>query len=281
MRTLLVRVAALQLELHEEVRLLVGASEGSPEPPHAALGWTERRLKEHYRQHIDPEVQADAAHARTDAPVPRLGDVRPAPGISRRSILDVAAVRAHGSYYVSLVLLSATNLELLKLMPWRATLYDGFPSSRLMLLSQASVLLEDIPQLMIQGSYIAVAAQDRGSLAVPVLSIIFTAGTMVHRGLSKAVSWAAGRSAKAAKRVEAVSHLNLVTSQRRNATLLGESKRSERSHTVELRRLEVEAKAKVLVETINEDAPPPACGPSEHEGEGEATTRVRWNSTAL
>ena len=272
-RSLSVRVAALQLELHEEVcacslrdlprrhsepgrchltrawplfgavpfqvRLLVGAREDAPQPPREALGWTERRLMEHYGQHIQPAAEADAAASqRHDAPNGRRLK-RPAPGISPRSILDVAAVRASGSYYVSLVLLALTNLELLALLPWRSRIYDGFPTPRLMLLSQASVLLEDVPQLIIQVGYIALVEAKPGStagrnLAVPILSIIFTVGSMVHRGLTKAVSWAHGRSLEDGNTAASVAHLNLFSSQirllgslRRRTALLGSGRRSE------------------------------------------------------
>ena len=59
----------------------------------------------------------------------------------------------HNILMALLLILSATNLDTLSLMPWDSANYGGFPTKRAALLSLVTVLLENIPQMAAQAGY--------------------------------------------------------------------------------------------------------------------------------
>ena len=69
------------------------------------------------------------------------------------SLLDHERLSARPKLYALLVLLGSTRLDMLRLLPWRAAHHAGFPSARLLLLAQASVVLEDLPQAAVHACY--------------------------------------------------------------------------------------------------------------------------------
>merc|ERR1712166_664567 len=80
-----------------------------------------------------------------------------------------------------------TNMELLRLLPWRQgpTMYDGLPDRRLMLRIWLLVMfLEDLPQFTIQVAVLLMGGSD--GLLAP-LSIAFSVSAIVWRGLRKVI----------------------------------------------------------------------------------------------
>jgi hypothetical protein len=60
--------------------------------------------------------------------------------------LDLHELGRYAMPFAGILLLANTNLNLLVLLPWRRTLYDGFPTAKIFRYSQVSVLVEDFPQ---------------------------------------------------------------------------------------------------------------------------------------
>jgi len=61
--------------------------------------------------------------------------------------------------------LAATNLELLPLLPWEETGYEGLPSKTVATVPTVTLFAEDLPQLFIQGLYL-VLSRDIGNYVV-------------------------------------------------------------------------------------------------------------------
>jgi hypothetical protein len=105
----------------------------------------------------------------------------------RSPYLDTERMKELSAFYAFILLVALTNMELLRVMPWRAnnTMHDGLPDKRLMLrIWLAVTLLEDLPQLAIQVTVLMVAGTD--SLLGP-LSIAFSVTAIVWRSLRKAI----------------------------------------------------------------------------------------------
>ena len=107
--------------------------------------------------------------------------------VLRSPLLDTERLKALSAFYALLLLVALTNMELLRLMPWRKgpTTYDGLPDKRLMLRIWLLVMcLEDVPQLAIQVAILMIA--DTGGVLAP-LSIAFSLSAIVWRGLRKVI----------------------------------------------------------------------------------------------
>jgi hypothetical protein len=101
--------------------------------------------------------------------------------------LDGLRLRELPTFYAFLMFVALSNMELLRLLPWRpgAELHDGLPDRRLMLsIWLAVILLEDIPQLAIQITVLVIGGFN--GLLAP-LSIAFSASSIVWRGLRKSI----------------------------------------------------------------------------------------------
>ena len=101
--------------------------------------------------------------------------------------LDTERLKELSAFYAFVLLIALTNMELLRLMPWRKgpTTYDGLPDKRLMLRIWLLVMcLEDLPQLAIQVTVLAIS--DTGGMLAP-LSIAFSLSAIVWRGLRKMI----------------------------------------------------------------------------------------------
>jgi hypothetical protein len=59
-------------------------------------------------------------------------------------------VQQHSNLYGILTFLSVPDIEIIKLYPWRAHTFDGFPEMRVAIVVTCIALLEDVPQLIIQ-----------------------------------------------------------------------------------------------------------------------------------
>ena len=90
----------------------------------------------------------------------------------------------HAKLFAAVLVASGANLDLLRLLPWKATKHDGFPSARVLLLSQASIVLEDVPQAALQIAYLAGPAE-AATAAVPALSLALSLISLLWRSLKK------------------------------------------------------------------------------------------------
>jgi hypothetical protein len=101
--------------------------------------------------------------------------------------LDADRLKDVSTFYAFIMLVALTNMELLRILPWRegAELFDGLPDKRLMLrIWLAVTFLEDVPQLAIQTTVLAISGT---SGVLGPLSIGFSVTAMVWRGLRKAI----------------------------------------------------------------------------------------------
>ena len=72
--------------------------------------------------------------------------------VLRSPHLDAERMKELSAFYAFVLLVALTNMELMRLLPWRKahTMYDGLPDKRLMLRVWVLVVcLEDVPQLAI------------------------------------------------------------------------------------------------------------------------------------
>jgi len=110
-----------------------------------------------------------------------------APLLPTTRLLDFEVARKYSGLYAGIILLAASNVELLKLLPWRSKAYDGYPNSRFLLAVQLAIALEDVPQLCVQVAYLASThgTVPASQLVVPVISLIFSTGSLGWRWLRK------------------------------------------------------------------------------------------------
>ena len=107
--------------------------------------------------------------------------------VLRSPHLDSERLKELSAFYAFVLLVALTNMELLRLLPWRQgpTMYDGLPDKRLMLRIWLLVMcLEDVPQLAIQVAVLTIA--DTGGVLAP-LSIAFSVSAIVWRSLRKVI----------------------------------------------------------------------------------------------
>ena len=107
--------------------------------------------------------------------------------VLRSPYLNIEQVQGLASFYAGVLLLSLTNMELLRVLPWRKgyALVDGLPDQRLMLRIWLAVMfLEDLPQLTIQ-VFVTASVGSNGLLGP--LSIAFTITSIVWRAIRKAI----------------------------------------------------------------------------------------------
>ena len=101
-----------------------------------------------------------------------------------RELIDMDTFARHPSFYGCMMVLALTNLEVLKLIPWRETKYDGFPSSRLLALTFFTTAFEDLPQAVLQVSYLI--TMGRGD-AIAIISLGFSLCSIWVRGFRKLI----------------------------------------------------------------------------------------------
>lgn len=75
------------------------------------------------------------------------------------SDFDWKALLSHSRLFAILAVLSSTDIELVKLFPWRSQIYDGFPHLWVPTALIGVTLLEDVPQLICQLTYVATVNQ--------------------------------------------------------------------------------------------------------------------------
>ena len=83
-----------------------------------------------------------------------------------RELLDTHKFSRHSSFYGCMLVLALTNLEVLKLIPWKENKYDGFPTSRLLALTFITTAIEDIPQAILQISFLVINRSKPDAIAI-------------------------------------------------------------------------------------------------------------------
>jgi len=90
---------------------------------------------------------------------------------------DTIESSCQSSLYVTILMFSSTNPELIKLFPWKNHRYDGFPEERLAVRVTQLALMEDIPQLVCQVVFIATV----DASATAVVSLVVTVIDLMWR----------------------------------------------------------------------------------------------------
>ena len=104
----------------------------------------------------------------------------------RSPCLETGKLQDLAAYYALVLLVALTNMEVLRVLPWRegTAIFDGLPDRSLMVRVWLTVmLLEDIPQFCLQLTLTLTA--NTGPLAP--LSLGFTMTAVVWRALRKAI----------------------------------------------------------------------------------------------
>jgi hypothetical protein len=104
------------------------------------------------------------------------------------SYLDGDALKENVWFYSLLFLLSWSNLDVLCLLPWKPEHreFDGFPTKRLLRLTHLTSLLEDVPQMAIQITYIT-TVEDGATSFVALASLTMSAITLLLKLVKKEV----------------------------------------------------------------------------------------------
>ena len=108
--------------------------------------------------------------------------------VLRSPHLDSERLKELSAFYAFVLVVALTNMELLRLLPWREgpIMYDGLPDKRLMLRIWLLVMcLEDVPQLAIQVTVLTMV--DTGGGVLAPLSIAFSVSAIVWRGMRKVI----------------------------------------------------------------------------------------------
>ena len=107
--------------------------------------------------------------------------------VLRSPHLDTELLQERSAYYALVLLVSLTNMEVLRALPWQkgTAIYDGLPDQKLMVKVWLIVMfLEDLPQLCIQT---VLTIKAGGGLLGP-LSLGFTLVALVWRALRSEAS---------------------------------------------------------------------------------------------
>jgi len=126
--------------------------------------------------------------------------------VLRSPHLDTDLLQERSSYYAFVLLVSLTNMEVLRALPWQkgTAIYDGLPDQKLMVKVWLIVMfLEDLPQLGIQT---ALTIKASGGLLGP-LSLGFTLVALVWRALRSEASQKAHSIDAHGGRLVATAHL--------------------------------------------------------------------------
>ena len=108
--------------------------------------------------------------------------------VLRSPHLDTERLKELSAFYAFVLVVALTNMELLRLLPWREgpAMYDGLPDKRLMQRIWLLVTcLEDVPQLAIQVTVLTMV--DTGGGVLAPLSIAFSVSAIVWRGMRKVI----------------------------------------------------------------------------------------------
>ena len=97
--------------------------------------------------------------------------------------LDKKASGQNALFYAIIVVLSATNPELIKLFPWTDHSYDGFPQKCLAVRVTILALVEDIPQLLCQVVFIATVDASPIAMASLVVTVVDLMVRVIKRTL--------------------------------------------------------------------------------------------------
>jgi len=91
-----------------------------------------------------------------------------------------------------LIIMATTNLDLLPLLPWADDSKDGVPDHKMNSLPTITILAEDLPQLLIQGSYL-ITSGDTGNVLV-LVSVSISGCSLLLRFARGAMSMVSSRA---------------------------------------------------------------------------------------
>jgi len=97
--------------------------------------------------------------------------------------LDTIASGQNALFYAIIMVLSATNPEVIKLFPWTDHSYDGFPQKWLAVRVTQLALVEDIPQLVCQVVFIATVDASPIAMASLVVTVVDLMVRVIKRTL--------------------------------------------------------------------------------------------------
>ena len=116
---------------------------------------------------------------------------RPSCGHAKHTMIDNELWRRRPLFHIIVSVMSLTNLEVLRMLPWRKTTYDGLPTQRMLGLTFLVTFCEDVPQLILQFAYIfhGAALLGIGPLddPLPLLSAAITLISLIWRSFRKLV----------------------------------------------------------------------------------------------
>eukprot|EP00965_Chrysotila_dentata_P051881 1722247-Pleurochrysis_carterae.AAC.1 len=109
--------------------------------------------------------------------------------LQQKALLNGEVFREHSVLYTTIIFCSAFNLELLKTLPWRrgSKDYDGFPKQWMLQFSLYANVVEDVPQLVLQGMFIFQIQSSPLDDPVILLAACFSIFSLLWRGFRKLI----------------------------------------------------------------------------------------------
>ncbi len=117
--------------------------------------------------------------------------------------LDGAKLQRYAPMYTILASLAIMDLELLRLLPWKVTEFDGFASTPTMVAGLAHRMLEAVPQAALSVAFLSLDASANNRI-VAVLSLTLSFLTLLHVSCRKLLA-AAGHVARSSPHVRRLS----------------------------------------------------------------------------
>ena len=81
-----------------------------------------------------------------------------------KPLLHEGVVRDHAIVYALCLILASLNVEAIGVFPWKQREFDGFPLKYMLAFAYLTVVLEDVPQLVLQVLYVVMHGNG-GSIA--------------------------------------------------------------------------------------------------------------------
>ena len=104
-------------------------------------------------------------------------------GDAEGDLINWEGAGSNASLYALIVILSATNSELVKLYPWTEHGYDGFPVARLAVRVTMLAFLEDLPQLICQLVFMATVEASPVAVASFAVTLVDLMWRVIKRTL--------------------------------------------------------------------------------------------------
>ena len=102
-----------------------------------------------------------------------------------RMHLRAAVMKENSAAMAAVLMLSCTNLDVLACLPWTSEEFEGFPDRAFLRLTYVTVLVQNLPQLVLQAANTASNAAEVG--VVTKVSLCFSALNIVLKALARLV----------------------------------------------------------------------------------------------